>query len=199
MLDEVSQVHLPMQEDAFNNLVDTLSKKLYSTAVFCQTTSPETHPTPTLTSQNRELNDLYSEANTVYDDYLTNCRDVGDWSVSRERANKFTMDMYTQKEINSWKTVISSSDSCDLWRKINWSGEVNSFRTVEDLPPLRSLADQFMSKSSLPDDGENLDFFNVPGNVYVHELDKPIEQYEISEGIKLLKSSSLHLMVGFQE
>ena len=56
--------------------------------------------------------------------------------------------------------------------------------------PLRSLADQFMSKSSLPDDGDNLDLFNVPSNAYVHGLDKPIEQYEISEGIKLLKSSN---------
>ena len=154
--------------------------------MFCQ------NNVPTLTTnnlQNNPLGELLNNANIAYCNFKNDYNQMAIWDDARNKAIASMKGAYTKQEMDAWKTVLKSKNPCDLWGKINWSGEVDSFRPEDDMPPVKSLAEQFMSKSCLADGDEKLDHFIAKTGVYVHELDKPIDHNEISDALKKLKTS----------
>ena len=90
----------------------------------------------------------------------------------------------SKDEFDAWKTILNSRSAGDIWKKINWKGEVKGevkgMKIKGKGPPVDELAKQFESKSSAASNDVPVSYVQNNDTTYVDVLDKPIEMEEIS-------------------
>ena len=84
-------------------------------------------------------------ADESWSTYLRGNSDLTDYQELRTQAVEYLKNAATKSEREGWATVLSSSDSKQIWSKINWKGSLTS-RDNTKKPELTDLCAHFKSK-----------------------------------------------------
>ena len=103
--------------------------------------------------------------------------------ISRSRIESSVMEPNPQE--NRFRKLFETNDSKNIWKAINWSGSLASFKDTNQRPSDEEFKDYFQSLLN-PSDAEPL--ILPPGNCpYVPVTDDPFTPEEIQNAIKQIK------------
>ena len=92
-----------------------------------------------------------------------------------------------KRETDSWQNVIQSSDSKDLWDKIDWKGNLASKKPAQH-PSMEDLQSYFSELYDCKDDRELDNIANLNTDVTIPILDQPIDINEVKDSLKDMKN-----------
>ena len=99
---------------------------------------------------------------------------------SRKQVTGYMM----SSELEEWRRVTCNNSDQDLWKKINWKGEVKS--TNKAHPPINELKEHF--EDIYTDEDNSLrNINNLESHIYIPVLDDPITNVEVTESMKRCK------------
>ena len=144
-----------------DDAVTSISKSLYNAA------SINTHRQETDVIVPVLHDPILMAADESWSTYLQGNSDLTDNQELRTQAVEYLKSAATKSEREGWATVLSS-DSKQIWSKINWKGSLTSRDNIKK-PELTNLCAHFKSKSKSLDNSTLL--CEVTSSTYVHELD----------------------------
>ena len=84
-----------------------------------------------------------------------------------------------------WKASADKENSEDLWRRIDWKGNMNKHNIQRALT--EELATHFESLYKPSDPDEAVKISNLETNTYIPILDDPVKQNDIADAMKGMK------------
>ena len=105
--------------------------------------------------------------------------------------NKITPEMLKCHH-DDWKKKIEKSDDKEIWKKIDWNGKLKK-QPPPDPPEIDDLKKHFEEPYSKPDDENVEELEQLKSDVYIPELDDPINQQEVMEAGKQMKKGGYDL------
>ena len=100
-------------------------------------------------------------------------------------SRKNITDHIMSSELKEWDKFTSENEN-DLWRKIDWKGEINK-STQNIHPPINQLKEHFANIYTSDDDNLKDNLINLSSNIYIPILDDPIRNAEVHDGVKKCK------------
>ena len=102
------------------------------------------------------------------------------YTTSRKKVTRDIM----VTELKGWNNLASVSKESQLWRKIDWKGEMSKNNSSIH-PPLNQLKEHFEQIYSSEHQELNVD--TLVSNIYIPILDDPITDVDITDGLKRCK------------
>ena len=131
---------------------------------------------------------LMKDANIKFQDFLAKMHEGKSVEANQamdlyiDSRKKVTRHMMSS-ELKEWTRLTSEKKDNELWRKIDWKGEMSKNNNVH--PPINELKEHFQGIYSLDEKEPNIN--TLSSDVYIPILDDPITTGEIEEGMKKCK------------
>ena len=187
--DLFSQLHVSPSQDQLDCCVTRLSDSLYNTATSCIINTPTSkEENNELDLINTSLQLLLDKSTSAYDRFIHGSSSADDWHAARLLAVKENKKVYFSREAKKWTTVMSNSDTKEIWNRINWKGDIDDSKSfTKTMPPAKDLADHFMTKG---DSHDSINLSALPTDQHNELLDRPITLAEVEKSALLIKEKS---------
>ena len=187
--DLFSQLHVSPSQDQLDCCVTRLSDSLYNTATSCIINTPTSkEENNELDLINTSLQLLFDKSTSAYDRFIHGSSSADDWHAARLLAVKENKKVYFSREAKKWTTVMSNSDTKEIWNRINWKGDIDDSKSfTKTMPPAKDLADHFMTKG---DSHDSINLSALPTDQHNELLDRPITLAEVEKSALLIKEKS---------
>ena len=133
---------------------------------------------------------LMANANTNFKNFILNIHDGANSDETEEmlkhyiESRKQVTGYMMSSELEEWKRVMSNNSNQDVWKKINWKGEVKSANKIH--PTINELKEHFEDIYTDEDNSlKNID--DLVSDVYIPVLDDPITSSEVHDSMKKCK------------
>ena len=113
--------------------------------------------------------------------------ETGNVRSNESRQNLQILEQYNKEEMKKWKLIESSKDPKDLWKKVDWKGDLN-YKQVKQNDSVDEFADTLTSRCSLPVEDSCYD--DITTNVFNPTTDSTITYKEVYECAHLMKKTS---------
>ena len=71
-----------------------------------------------------QIIELAKKADKAYSEYINGRSNVTRYLDMRDTVVKEMSGGLSKDEFDAWKTILNSRSAADIWKKINWKGEV---------------------------------------------------------------------------
>lgn len=88
--------------------------------------------------------------------------------------------------MNRWERLLQEKDDAQVWRAINWRGEIDTLDNDSNMPTDQQFKEYFEEILN-PPNVQECDLAEMETNVSMPVLDSPITAWEVSQQIKKLK------------